>query len=420
MPGLVGSRDTEGKAWNALAPELAASTLAETRRMALDALAGLPPGQVLATGTGVPSLVARVAWLRPRRPRTRADQVAWAVAEAAVLGLTGLGGLASYARLLLAGDTAAAGAALAQLLPAPVDHVLVQADLTAVAPGPLESALARTLQLVADVESRGGATVYRFTPGSVRRALDTGWSAAEIHDFLGSVSRTPVPQPLTYLVDDTARTFGTVRVGYAEAFLRADDEAALTELRAPPAGRLARAAAARADRGGHRHPDRRAAARGCASSARPRWWRPPTARSGWPGPTRCAPAPRGTGAGPPCARRTRPRRSPRSWGRCAPATGRRRRPRHPPCRRRAQPQRLAHRAARGGRGRHHRGHRLRRQPRHQLRAGRRPGAGRGRLAHRARPPQRRRADVRGAPDHRRAPARRLLSRGSAARAPGRP
>ena len=39
-----------------------------------------------------------------------------------------------------------------------------------------------------------------------------------------------MPQPLTYLVDDTARTFGTVRVGHAEAFLRADDEAALTEL----------------------------------------------------------------------------------------------------------------------------------------------------------------------------------------------
>ncbi len=40
----------------------------------------------------------------------------------------------------------------------------------------------------------------------------------------------PVPQPLTYLVDDTARTFGSVRVGHAEAFLRADDETALTEL----------------------------------------------------------------------------------------------------------------------------------------------------------------------------------------------
>jgi hypothetical protein len=141
-----------------------------------------------------------------------------------------LGGLAGFARQLLAGDRDGATAALAALLPQSIDHVLLQADLTAVAPGPLESALARQLRLVADVESGGGATVYRFTPASVRRALDVGWTAAVIHAFVASVSRTPVPQPLTYLVDDTARTFGTIRVGHAEAFLRADDEAALTEL----------------------------------------------------------------------------------------------------------------------------------------------------------------------------------------------
>ncbi|MBB3042081.1 helicase C-terminal domain-containing protein [Nocardioides soli] len=230
LPGLVGSRDTAGKVWNALAPELAGIHQAETRGLTLHVLAELPPGTVLASGTGVPSLVQRVEWRRPRRPRTRADQVVWAVDEATALGLAALGGLASYARPLLAGDRSEATAALAGLLPDPVDHVLLQADLTAVAPGPLESQLARRLQLVADVESRGGATVYRFTPGSVRRALDTGWTAVEVHEFVASVSRTPVPQPLTYLVDDTARTFGTVRVGHAEAFLRTDDEAALTEL----------------------------------------------------------------------------------------------------------------------------------------------------------------------------------------------
>ena len=43
---------------------------------------------------------------------------------------------------------------------------------------------------------------------SVRRALDVGWTAAEVHAFLASVSRTPVPQPLTFLVDDAVRTFG--------------------------------------------------------------------------------------------------------------------------------------------------------------------------------------------------------------------
>jgi hypothetical protein len=116
------------------------------------------------------------------------------------------------------------------LLPRPVDHVLLQADLTAVAPGPLEPELARHLATVADVESRGGATVYRFTEASVRRAFDSGWSAAEVHGLVASSSRTPVPQALTYLIDDVSRRFGTIRVGAAESFLRSDDEVALAEL----------------------------------------------------------------------------------------------------------------------------------------------------------------------------------------------
>jgi hypothetical protein len=230
LTSLIGAKDPAGKTWNALAPDLSSVLAAEARRMAMDQLAALPPGAALAAGTGVPSLVQRVAWLRPRRPSAHGELAAAAVGEAATLGLTGAGAMSAAGRALLAGDHDAAVAALTPYLPEPVDHVLLQADLTAVAPGPLETELARTVHLLADVESRGGATVYRFTAGSVRRAFDAGWAASEVHDFIASVSRTPVPQPLTYLVDDVARTFGTVRVGHAEAFLRADDEAALTEL----------------------------------------------------------------------------------------------------------------------------------------------------------------------------------------------
>jgi Helicase conserved C-terminal domain len=232
LPGLVGTRDVAGKAHSALAPENTSVFAVDTRRSALVEIAGIADGHVLAAGTGPASLVARLAWLRPRRPRSRGDQVAWALREATTLGLVALGGMPAYARALLAGDDPAP--LLAPLLPEPVDHVLLQADLTAVAPGPLEPDLARRMQLAAEVESRGGATVYRFTAQSVRRALDVGWTAAELHAFVADVSRTPVPQPLTYLIDDTARTYGTVRVGHAEAFLRADDEAALSELLAHP------------------------------------------------------------------------------------------------------------------------------------------------------------------------------------------
>ena len=233
-PGLVGQRDPTGKGWNALVTDLVSPTIAETRRMTLGAMASLPPGEVLAAGTGGPSVLARLQWLRPRRPPARASEIAWTFTESAVLGVTALGGASSYGRLLISGDDAVTDA-LAGMLPEPVDHVLLQADLTAVAPGPLETSLARRLGIAADVESRGGATVYRFTPGSVRRAMDLGWSAVELHEFVAEVSRTPVPQPLSYLIDDTARTFGVVRVGYAEAYLRADDEHALIEVLHHPA-----------------------------------------------------------------------------------------------------------------------------------------------------------------------------------------
>ncbi len=230
VPSRVGERDASGKAANALAPDLVSPAVRDVRELVLTTLGSLPAGAGLASGTGTPSLVARLHHERPRWGRATSALAPAAVTEAATLGLLGLGGATTHGRHAVAGRWEEAAAALAPLLPEPVDHVLLQADLTAVAPGPLESRLARRLQLLADVESRGGATVYRFTPGSLRRALDVGWTGSELHAFLSEVSRTPVPQPLEYLVDDAVRTFGTVRVGAVESFLRADDEAALTEV----------------------------------------------------------------------------------------------------------------------------------------------------------------------------------------------
>ncbi|WP_190017500.1 helicase C-terminal domain-containing protein [Streptomyces lucensis] len=126
--------------------------------------------------------------------------------------------------------TAAAARLLAPLLPEPLDHVLLQADLTAVAPGPLRRPLADVLGVLADVESKGGATVYRFTPASVRRALDAGRTAADLHAFLAEHSRTPVPQPLAYLIDDVARKHGHLRVGAASSYVRCDDDTLLNEI----------------------------------------------------------------------------------------------------------------------------------------------------------------------------------------------
>jgi Helicase conserved C-terminal domain len=235
LTGLIGSRENS-KPVNALSADLERHWLPETRRRALEQVAELPDGQVLVAGTGIASVVERLRWLRPRRPAQSANAVTWVVEEAAAIGIVAMGGMAPHGRTLLS-DTDplhAAPRALEPLLPQPIDHVLLQADLTAVAPGPLEHQLAHNLATMADIESRGGATVYRFNESSVRRAFDSGWSAAEVHEFITTASRTPVPQPLVYLVDDVSRKFGTVRVGGAESFLRSDDESTLMELAHDP------------------------------------------------------------------------------------------------------------------------------------------------------------------------------------------
>ncbi|MDT0613796.1 helicase C-terminal domain-containing protein [Streptomyces lancefieldiae] len=273
-PGVVGGRDAKDRTLSALGPNLDRSVAPEVRHRVLALLAMLPQG----ASPTEESVLARLQWERPlrapqREQRTQPEEdlrtriARWTLSEAELLGVTGRGALAAPGRALIGapepphraessegpGDklpvhhhtppapaplapaeqaVAAARAArlLAPLFPEPLDHVLLQADLTAVAPGPLERPLADLLGVLADVESKGGATVYRFTPGSVRRALDAGRTAADLHAFLARHSRTPVPQPLTYLIDDVARRHGQLRVGAASAYVRCDDDATLDEI----------------------------------------------------------------------------------------------------------------------------------------------------------------------------------------------
>ncbi len=234
--GLIGRRDSGGataaareRLINALAPDLERLLAPEVRVLTLQALAKAGPG----TAPSTESVVTWVAWHRPRRGgQFRDDLVEWSVTEAALLGLTGLGALAEHARPLLQPEPTVddLAEAINPLVPEPVSEVLLQADLTAVAPGPLVRVVQEELSAMADVESHGGAAVYRFSEGSVRRAFDLGRTADQLHKWLAEHSRTPVPQPLTYLIDDVARRHGVLRIGTASTYLRCDDETVLTQL----------------------------------------------------------------------------------------------------------------------------------------------------------------------------------------------
>jgi hypothetical protein len=218
MPALVGTRDDKDRAIVALSSEVTRAAAPGVRAQALRVLLERPGP------TSTEEVLAVLDWRSPRRGGPRRDEIVrQQLAEASTLGILAHTALTSFGRALIEGGDAVP--ALADRLPEPVDHVLVQADLTVVAPGPLEPGLAAEMAVLADVESAGAATVYRVTPDSVRRALDAGQSGGDLHSFFAARSRTPVPQALTYLIDDVARRHGGLRIGAATSYLRSDDAA---------------------------------------------------------------------------------------------------------------------------------------------------------------------------------------------------
>jgi hypothetical protein len=155
------------------------------------------------------------------------DYVAWTLRESEWLGITGQGQISTYGIDFLDGGD---NESIVTDLPKSVDHILIQSDNTAIAPGPLEHEIAQELALIADVESRGGATVFRFSEGSIRRGLDHGRTGDEISKFLGKTSKTPMPQPLEYLIADVAKKHGKLRVGNTASFIRCEDSSLITQI----------------------------------------------------------------------------------------------------------------------------------------------------------------------------------------------
>lgn len=161
-----------------------------------------------------------------RKSALREAVIAATLREGARLGVITAGALTPAGRALLelpAPRTVdPAQRAIAACLPPLIDRVIVQADMTIIAPGPVVPELAQLLRLVADVESRGHASVHRVSEASVRRAFDAGWDAALILRSLTQASSTPLPQAMEFLVHDVARRHGVVRVGTATSYVRCD------------------------------------------------------------------------------------------------------------------------------------------------------------------------------------------------------
>ena len=143
---------------------------------------------------------------RLRRRGVQAERLGIAVGERA----------SSIGRALVTDDASSAADVLAPLVPPEVEQVYLQHDLTIVSPGPLKGEIDERLRRVADVESSSLAGRYRITAESVTRAIAIGETAESLTTFLSAISLTGVPQPLAYLIDETARRYGAIRVGTLE------------------------------------------------------------------------------------------------------------------------------------------------------------------------------------------------------------
>ena len=222
VSGLVGR--VEAKNVAALGPELDRVNAARVRALTLELL-----GENQGIAPEWNSFKEVLSWRAPvRRNSSLQDELAeWTLREAEWLGITGQGALSKFGAQFLAGDDLSS---INEDLPKTVDHILIQSDNTAIAPGPLEHEISQALAMMAEIESRGGATVYRFTESTIRRALDHGKTGDEIKTFLVKTSKTPMPQPLEYLIADVAKKHGKLRVGNTSSFIRCEDTALISQI----------------------------------------------------------------------------------------------------------------------------------------------------------------------------------------------
>lgn len=205
--GLVRAVERELRVTPAAEDWLAASFSLRWARVVDAFRTGMPRGIRSGAGWTAPSSWPDAHPWNPTWP-ARAEEL---LRAAHLLGLSADGSEPEWSAGLRRGDPVDTSS-LDALLPGEVDRLFLQNDLTAIAPGPLQPALDNRLRAMTEHETAAQASSYRFTADAIALALVEGETAESIMAFLGEVSLTGVPQPLAYLVSQTATRHGLVRV----------------------------------------------------------------------------------------------------------------------------------------------------------------------------------------------------------------
>lgn len=120
-------------------------------------------------------------------------------------------------------------------LPTVQNRIILQADLSIIAPGPLPTKHEVTLRRFATTETISLASTYRLSALSVCHGLETGMAIGEIRNFLKTASGANLPQPVEYLLSEVTERFGRLVVTEAansqdRSVITSPDQLLLTEI----------------------------------------------------------------------------------------------------------------------------------------------------------------------------------------------
>jgi len=126
-------------------------------------------------------------------------------------------------------------ALLTKHLPALQERIILQADLSIIAPGPLPTKTEALLRRFANTENIGLASTYRLSALSVCHGLETGLTTEEIAKILSDSFGAKLPQPVEYLLSEVRNRFGRLvvtesRLGESRSFVESADNVLLTEI----------------------------------------------------------------------------------------------------------------------------------------------------------------------------------------------
>lgn len=135
----------------------------------------------------------------------------------------------------LSGQMDVAADLLANHLPQLQHNLIVQADLSLIAPGPLDTATEAVLRKFTDIEQVSVASTYRLSALSLSHGLECGLSIAQIRAMLLDLNGKALPQPVEYLLREAEARFGRLTIwpgagGAEKSVLKSTDGILLTEI----------------------------------------------------------------------------------------------------------------------------------------------------------------------------------------------